>query len=300
MTDLSPQARALIESAMFHEDLPSPGDLSRVRRAIVTGVAVGAAASAVSTTSLFAKAAAMAGGLAGQVTACAVVGAIAAGATLAVHERYAEERPSANAVAAARAKREPGAPPVAMPMAALPAAPPIATTSEIPSAERQPIAAPAQTVITPPRVVKRNVELTDGALPPDPLAARQPAASRESALPSETPAAAPAMPIAQATSARPPSADLARQLAYLHAMRAELRDGNAERALAMSRESEPLFAGSALYAESRAANIAALCRLARTSEARAEIARFRERFPSSVLLPTIEATCTSGEEGPRH
>jgi len=300
MTDLSPRARALIESAMQHEDLPSPGDLRRVRRAIVTGVAVGAAASAVSTTSFFAKAAAMTGGLAGQVTACAVAGAIAAGATLAIHERYAEERPSANVVASAPAKREPSAPPAAMPMAALPARPPIATTSETPSAEGQPIAALAQTVVAPPRAVTRNVEPTNGASSPERRAARQPAASRESALPSETPAAAPAAPIAQATSARPPSGDLARQLAYLHAMRAELRTGNAERALAMSRESEPLFAGSALYAESRAANIAALCRLGRTSEAGAEMQRFRERYPSSALLPTIEAACTSGHDGPRH
>jgi hypothetical protein len=106
--------------------------------------------------------------------------------------------------------------------------------------------------------------------------------------------ALPAAPMTPPSPARP-SDDLARQLAYLHAMRAELHAGNAGRALAMSRESEPLFAGSALQAEARAANISALCQLGRAADARAEIARFRERFPSSALLQTVEATCKDGE-----
>jgi hypothetical protein len=133
MNELSPRARALIESAIEHEEMPGPADLRRVRRAIVSGVAAGAVASAVSTTSFFAKAAAITGGMAGQVTACAVAGAIAAGATLAVHERFAEAPPPprAHVVVAAPAKRETvGRIALPVPSSELPVAPAIEPADE--------------------------------------------------------------------------------------------------------------------------------------------------------------------------
>jgi hypothetical protein len=327
MTDLSPRARALIESAMEHEELPSPAELRKVRRAIMTGVAAGAAASAVSTTSFFAKAAAMTGGLAGQMTAYAVAGAIAASATIAVHEQFAEEAPSRAAVVrSAPAKiAERGARDFRSG-----SAPPKAATSQLEEAEAtqpetlkealhgsessnsaeapvgRPIEVPARsaqngvlpTDVASPSVVPRAVaSFGAGASSAAPARARHSTeeniALRGPATPVTSNAPAAPEPIATEGAARSPSSALAHQLAYLHAMRAELRAGNAERALAMSRESEALFAGSAMYAESRAAHIAALCRLGRIAEARHEISRFRQRFPNSALLSTVEDSCAS-------
>jgi hypothetical protein len=333
MTDLSPRARALIESAMEHEELPSPAELRKVRRAIMTGVAAGAAVSAVSTTSFFAKAAAMTGGLAGQMTAYAVAGAIAASATIAVHERFVEEAPNRALIvpsapaktgergvrdfrsgsatpttAMATALAEPEATPPDTPneasrgsessnSAEVPVGPPI----EVPARSAQNGVLPADGA--PSSVVPRaGGSLGAGASSATPARAQRSTdeniAPRGAAATNPVTSNAPAAPDAIATEgARSPSNALAHQLAYLHAMRAELRAGNAERALAMSRESEALFAGSAMYAESRAAHIAALCRLGRIAEARHEISKFRQRFPSSALLSTVEDSCASDSAG---
>jgi len=99
MNQLSPRARALIESAIEHEEGPTAAELGRLRRSVLSGLATSSAVAGAVSATLMAKAAAAAGGTAVQITAYMVAGAIAAGATLAAREQLAGEPTRGAAVA---------------------------------------------------------------------------------------------------------------------------------------------------------------------------------------------------------
>src|SRR5688572_21276015 len=108
MNELSPRARALIESATLHEAGPSVAELGRVRRSVLSGLAASGAVAGAASTTLFAKVAAALGSTAVQVTAYATAGALAAGATLAVHATVVGQ-PSSNAAMVASTEHGPRA-----------------------------------------------------------------------------------------------------------------------------------------------------------------------------------------------
>jgi hypothetical protein len=305
MNELSPRARALIESAMAHEEGPSAAELGRVRRSVLSGLAASGAVAAASTT-FFAKAAAALASTAGQVTAYAAAGALAAGATLAVHQTVVRE-PSPSPMVAS-IEHAPGAVDLrdragAVSAPSSPTPPPEAATVIADSSRT--VAAPdvvatslEQPSVPSPRLAQPTVGST-GAPPragaPELVNPITAAPSTPSALGPRAAFASPSSDLESAPGGAAltrPSGDLARQLAYLHAMRTELHAGNAGRALELSRESEALFPGSGLEAEARAARIAALCRLGQSAEARGAIERFRQLFPKSALLRNVEHGCT--------
>jgi hypothetical protein len=299
MNELSPRARALIESAMLHEEGPSVAELGRVRRSVLSGLAASGAVAGATSTTLLAKAAAALGGTAGQVTAYAVAGALAAGGTLAVHETVVGQASRAAMVAGSNGA---GATSIAHVPHWATTPPPIATVIDESSRS---VAAPdvGGTRFEQPNVGgPKLAEPTVGSIAAPSIAGMRGAAGPIGTAPSAAPdlgsRAAIAWPSGDVESAPGraapalPTGDLAQQLAYLRAMRTELHAGNAGRALDLSRESEALFFGSALEAEARAARITALCRVGQSAEARAAIERFRRSFPNSALLRNVEHGCT--------
>jgi hypothetical protein len=313
MNELSRRARGLIESAMRYEEGPSVAELGRVRRSVLSGLAASGAVAGAASTTLLAKAAAAVGSTAGQVAAYAVAGALAAGATLAVHETIARQPSPGAAVgasmaqasrAAERLDRAGAVPNVAatdgvgtsfgQPNVGLPSlAPPTTGSTHAPSSAGLPdLARPITTTpSTPSALGSRAAFDARGSRPPGSSLPNQDVSSLDGAFasaPGEIESAPGGAALAR------PSGDLARQLAYLHAMRTELHAGNAGRALELSRESEALFPGSALEAEARAARITALCLAGQSVEARGAIERFRALFPKSALLRNVEHGCTIG------
>jgi hypothetical protein len=334
MNELSPRARALIESAMLHEEGPSVAELRRVRRSVLSGLAASGAVAGATSTTLLAKAAAALGGTAGQVTAYAMAGALAAGGTLAVHQTVVGQ----TSRGAAMVTISNGAGTKSMAhvsrAAEMPFPPPAALTVDSPSnvaaaavgatsVERTTVGSPilAQpSVGSSPALPSSGTQGMAGSLGTAPSARFDPGSRTDfdarGSRPPGSPApdhdvsspehafAAPSGGVESAPGkaglARP-SGNLAEQLAYLRAMRTELHAGNAARALELSRESEAIFAGSALEAEARAARITALCRIGRSVEARSAIERFRRSFPNSALLRNVEHGCTiDGREGTGH
>jgi hypothetical protein len=68
----------------------------------------------------------------------------------------------------------------------------------------------------------------------------------------------------------------------------EREDGAA--ALAATAEHARKYPGGIFVQEREAIAVRALVLLGRTDEARASVARFRERFPDSLLLPALESS----------
>jgi len=73
---------------------------------------------------------------------------------------------------------------------------------------------------------------------------------------------------------------------------ADIRNGNAKRALARLDEYEREFGKGALAAEHRAARVLALCKLGDKEAARSEAQRFLRLWPASPLAPRVRAACT--------
>jgi RNA polymerase sigma-70 factor (ECF subfamily) len=73
-----------------------------------------------------------------------------------------------------------------------------------------------------------------------------------------------------------------------------MRGGDAQRAVRLLDEQDHTHADGSLQQERSAARILALCRLGRTTEARAQAQAFSQRFPQSPLLAKVQASCGGG------
>lgn len=132
------------------------------------------------------------------------------------------------------------------------------------------------------------------------LAPRPLPAAEQSADPGPSPSPLPAAPSSPRPSAiargplpvTPDRFTAERQL--LDRARSLLEREEPAAALEVTARHEHAYPTGALVQEREAMAIRALIALGRTSDARARAERFRARFPDSLLLPTIEASLTSG------
>jgi hypothetical protein len=132
-----------------------------------------------------------------------------------------------------------------------------------------------------PRIVYVD-RLVPAPLPAAPFATPEPPPVAEHA---------PASRAHRARAGSPEALALERQL--LDVARGALERGEAAAALAATARHERLFPGGVLVQEREAMAIRALAMLGRLPEARARAARFRERFPDSVLWPAIASSIGS-------
>lgn len=85
--------------------------------------------------------------------------------------------------------------------------------------------------------------------------------------------------------------DVAAEVRLLGEAQADLRDGNAERALALLDEHALRYPKGALGEEREAARIVALCALGREAEARVAADRFLRKTPDSPHAGPVRASC---------
>ena len=118
------------------------------------------------------------------------------------------------------------------------------------------------------------------------------------AAPPTTHAATPPLPATRAAPRpRPNSADtLEAETNDLREAQEALRDHDAARALQLLDAQIARYGRGALEHERAAARIIALCDLRRTSEAKKALARFRQAYPRSPLLPRVQAACAVPNE----
>lgn len=103
------------------------------------------------------------------------------------------------------------------------------------------------------------------------------------------------VPRAPAPPATPaPASSLEVETALLARAQAELRAGHPDRALATLDDAE--LKGGVLREEQRAGRVLALCAAGRTSEARAEAARFLAESPQSPMAERVRSSC-AGQQG---
>ncbi|MBN1612421.1 MAG: hypothetical protein JW940_37670 [Polyangiaceae bacterium] len=105
-------------------------------------------------------------------------------------------------------------------------------------------------------------------------------------------------PVAETSTASAPDAvarlrhpGVAQELSLLAEARAALRDGDPERALALTQQHEQRFGEGALAEEALAARILALCALGRREQGRAAVATLERLAPNSPQLPRARAAC---------
>lgn len=144
----------------------------------------------------------------------------------------------------------------------------------------------------PPPVVDAGVALAPPRALPEPLPAPAPLAPPPIAAPEPTPAPQPAPPkvttsTVDAGTPRPGARDLSlsAERALLEVARAALAKGETAAALDALTQHERDFANGRLVEEREALMIRALLTAGRDAEAQARTARFKERFPESLLLP---------------
>jgi hypothetical protein len=131
---------------------------------------------------------------------------------------------------------------------------------------------------SPPRVV--HVDRS-------PPAASAPAPTAETAAsPVQLPAPAPPAPV----SAPAPGDSLAAERALLDVARSAFGRGEGDEALGALARHEKLFPGGQLAEEREALTVRSLVLAGHEREARARAARFRKRYPTSVMLPAVEAS----------
>ncbi len=97
--------------------------------------------------------------------------------------------------------------------------------------------------------------------------------------------------------ASPPASDpLAAETAALLSAQRALRQGDARLALALLDEQDATYSAGALQQERGAARVLALCQSHLVTEARAQAARFEQRWPRSVLLGRVRSACRAPAE----
>jgi hypothetical protein len=123
---------------------------------------------------------------------------------------------------------------------------------------------------------------------PSSLAPSQPAPSEPTLAP------APVAPAKGPTPRPKPESSgdaLAQELSLLHQAHAELRSGNAGRALSLAREHAHRYASSQLRFERNALEVRALCALGREAEARKAADQLRSQAPNSPVSAALKETC---------
>jgi hypothetical protein len=123
-----------------------------------------------------------------------------------------------------------------------------------------------------------------------PPAASAPAPTVETIAAPLQSAPAPASPQAPASAPASPGESLASERALLDVARSAFGRGESDEALAALARHEKLFPGGQLAEEREALAVRSLVLAGRASEARARAARFRKRYPTSVMLPAVEAS----------
>jgi outer membrane protein assembly factor BamD (BamD/ComL family) len=97
---------------------------------------------------------------------------------------------------------------------------------------------------------------------------------------------------------KPPSVDLAGELALLTEANAAIRRGDATQASELLRAYDQRFPAGHLAEERAAAGILALCASGHPQSAIAEARRFVERWPRSPLVARIKASCAAEGRSP--
>lgn len=135
------------------------------------------------------------------------------------------------------------------------------------------------------------------APPPPRVVHVEPAPRRESAPPptvhaEESPplSAAPTSASGTAPAAATPRDSLAAERALLDIAQSAFGRGESDEALAALARHEARFPAGQLAEEREALAVRSLVLGGHTSEARARAARFRKRYPTSVMLPAVEAS----------
>ena len=108
----------------------------------------------------------------------------------------------------------------------------------------------------------------------------------------------PPLPSTAVASSESRGAPLAAERALLDGARAAFGRGDGEEALAALSKHEKLYPKGQLAEEREALAVRALVLTQRFEEARARGARFRKRYPASVMLPAVEAALGSIPAGP--
>lgn len=259
MTDLSPDAQSILEAG---RDLDGAGDLekARVRRALFAKIAAGGAV------------------LAATSTAAAESGAIASGTTAAATTTAATGGGTFAAVATPLAK-------ILIPLA-------IVTGG----AAGGFVAWRAQRAMTPAPVVAPSVTTAPAiAAPPAPVVV--PAApALAPAIEPPAPAARPAhrarvAPAAHTEAAVAPVNHLAEETALLASANAELRRGDAGRALALLDDYDRRYPAGVLREEVLATRVIARCQQSPDRAARRAAEAFLARHPASPLASRVRTSC---------
>jgi hypothetical protein len=135
---------------------------------------------------------------------------------------------------------------------------------------------------------------TDVAPPSPPIAVPSSLAPSEPAPSEPTLVPAPVAPTKSAAPRPKPESSgdaLAQELSLLHQAHAELRSGNAGRALSLAREHAHRYPSSQLRFERNALEVRALCALGRETEARKAADQLRSQAPNSPVSAALKDTC---------
>lgn len=121
-----------------------------------------------------------------------------------------------------------------------------------------------------------------------------PSASVEASLASAQPKAGP-LPVG----GRRDAASIAAEVALLRKAQASLREGDGDASLKTIDALAAKHPDGALREERDAARVFALCAAGRQDDARIEALRFLARYPSSVQVPGVRASCAFAPKKPR-
>ncbi len=318
MNDLTPEARALLDSAMPGLE-PTAEERARVRSVIASRLAIGVAAG-VST--LVASKVAAGGttggtalGVAAKGAAASAAAASGAGVSTAVGASVATAA-GASVVASSTVATVAGVSLMTKVVASIALVGAIGIGATYPlataPADRSATSSEAKTSAGPPQG-PRSAKSVARALdipPPDPTLVAAPAeiaspTTVPGLVPRVNPPAAPSAPVvvvpsgadvpsavatATATVSAPASA-IGVEVALLRSANAEMQAGRADRALAMLDDHVHRFPSGALIEEREAARILALCAVGRTDESREAQGRFLREHPRSPQVARVRAAC---------
>jgi hypothetical protein len=262
MTDLSPEAKALLELARDGDD-PNPGDRARIRRALAAGIAAGMTGSATAAAASKSALGVIGSGAAAKTTimlwlVAGAVAALAGSAALYIGSRTSEAPASTSRVVSP--------------------APPSTTRAEIPDhAPTTPAATPGHAPTAASgnpggEPVRAGADLRTSA-----------GAARGSAR-NSAPAVLAALPA-------PKSSTLGAETALLESARTALSQGDSTGALLLLERHEREFPQGALVEERLAAKVFALCGLGRRAEASRTAAQLLQASPNSPLRVRVLDSC---------
>jgi hypothetical protein len=278
MSELSPEARALIDETRHSEGL-TPTQRARIRSALVVQMGAGAAVSTGASIGAASTAAKVAGGASftvamatKAVATIAIVGAIGTGGLSVALHGWPHREPARSSQTAR--------PPEAAWSSQTARPPEAAWSGDTPR------------LAVPHEEPARAVSPTELPSPVAPPSERHIAPSRAAAATSH---------VSPAVVSVPPSS-LESETRLLRDASFELGAGRPERALALLDEHASSFSGGALVEEGSVERILALCALGRTSAAHDEGARFLRERPHSLLADRVRASCgghaTDGSDEP--